>query len=41
VAGYQDTIHHRATTISTCGCAPARAEPSVDVMRFMQNLGHY
>jgi hypothetical protein len=32
VAGYQDVSRHRATTISTCGCAPVRAEPSVDVI---------
>ena len=31
VADYQDTIHPRATTTHTCGCAPARPEPSVDV----------
>lgn len=32
VAGYQDAIHHRVTTIDPGGCAPVRSEPSVDVI---------
>jgi hypothetical protein len=31
VVGYQDATHHRVTATDPGGCAPARAEPSVDV----------
>jgi hypothetical protein len=32
VAGYQDAIDHRVTTINPGGCAPVRSEHSVDVI---------